>query len=376
MKTAAIKSMVFCSHLRKHSLLPLILTTALLSGCGTPPQAGFVDDYRIWQPAEIRSTPAAPAMKPVIFRNGSMSIQSGEHEVPYRLGPGDLVSIDMPEDDSGPQVMPVGPDGRLYFDLSGGVEVAGLTVEQARRTMESSLRRFRRDPAVSLVLHEARSSTYTLLGMVRNPGVYPLDRPVTLIEAIAAAGGLPPTSLTPGNAGMPDLDRSFLLRDGELIPVDFRAALLEGNQDGRIQLRERDFIHIPPAAAREVHVIGAVWRPQGVSFSNGLSLLQAVAAAGGPTPGARLRQLVLIRGSLSEPDATVVDLRAILNGTAADFMLQQGDLIFIPDHPLRSINELAWFAVSTFARTVSVNEGSRLASDRPQPVGFNLNVGL
>lgn len=352
----------------------IMLTGVGLAGCGGLPPSESGGNNAAMPPAVESTGRIEPMMKSVDFRNQLNSL-AGEGPQQYRLGPGDILSVDLIDDGIGPMHMPVGPDGRIYFDLLDGLDVNGLTVDEARERMETGLRRYSSNPQMSLGLVEARSRTYTLLGRVMNPGVFPLDTPVNLVEAVARAGGLAYSQDTGTTEDLANLSKSFLLRDGSILPVNFESVINHGEGAGNVRLQDGDFIYIPSALSTEVFVLGAVWRPRGVPFKKQISLAQALATAGGPRTGAQLGQVVIVRGALASPAVSVIDVRDIISGRSRDVLLESGDLVYVPEHPLRKVNELAWFAVTTFARTVAVNEGSRLASDRSQPVGLNIDLG-
>src|SRR5439155_12295029 len=118
-----------------------------------------------------------------------------------------------------------------------------------------------------------------LLGRLNAPGVYPMSGPMTLLEAIALAGG-PARSAPAASVGrtgltlsvtsaaedVADLRRSFVIRRGEFLPVDFHRLLREGDATQNIYLQPDDFVYVPSAAAREIYVLGSVAQPLAIAF--------------------------------------------------------------------------------------------------------------
>ncbi|HWQ91011.1 MAG TPA: polysaccharide biosynthesis/export family protein, partial [Clostridia bacterium] len=150
----------------------------------------------------------------------------------FTLGPGDRIDIDLIGETNTLTQTVVGPDGKVYFSLLPGVDVWGLTLGEAKGRMEKELARFVRDrPQVSLALRGVESKRIWILGRVQLPGVYPLQTPMTLLEAIANAGGTMSLSSYQDqsaagiNEELADLKRSFVLRQGKLLPVDFERLL-------------------------------------------------------------------------------------------------------------------------------------------------------
>ena len=82
-----------------------------------------------------------------------------------------------------------------------------------------------------------------------------------------------------------DLKRSFVLRHGKLLPVDFNRLLHEGDLSQNIYLEPDDFVYLPAATARQVYVLGAVTQPRPVPYMEGMTVAGAVASAYGTLAG-------------------------------------------------------------------------------------------
>jgi polysaccharide export outer membrane protein len=112
----------------------------------------------------------------------------------YQLGPGDEVAIRVAnQPDYTLEHARVSPGGRLYHPLLGDLEVAGLTVPQLQKLFDTELAEYLLDPKVSVELVEAHSAKIGVLGEVRQPGIIVLTRPLTVLDAIANAGGFTDT---------------------------------------------------------------------------------------------------------------------------------------------------------------------------------------
>jgi hypothetical protein len=106
-----------------------------------------------------------------------------------------------------------------------------------------------------------------------------------------------------------------------------------------------------------------------------VSLLSAIAAAGGPVPYAQFWEVAIIRGSLTNPSAASVNFRAIAKGQAPDVWLEPGDIVYVPFSPYKKIGEFADSILNQFVRTVAVNEGVRAVDPNAGPVGISIGVG-
>jgi polysaccharide biosynthesis/export protein len=109
----------------------------------------------------------------------------------YRLGPGDIIGIyiDKHPEDSVDKVT-VSPVGRVYFPLLGSLVVVGKTVPQLQEYLTNAVAEFIREPRVTLVLLEAQSAKFGVLGDVKNPGLLVMTRPLRVLDAVTMAGGI------------------------------------------------------------------------------------------------------------------------------------------------------------------------------------------
>ena len=292
----------------------------------------------------------------------------------FRLGPGDRLDIEMLGTGQEPSPVLVGPDGKIYFDLLSGVPVWGLTLSQSRDLLQKELTRFYKNPRVSITLREVHSARIWVLGRLNTPGVYPLATPMTVIDAITRAGGLYTAQFTGTTEELADLRHSFLLRHGKFMPVNFKKLIHEGEMSQNIYLEPDDFIYLPSALSTEVYVIGAVIGPRAVSFKDQVTLSSAIANARGTAPDAWLREVVIIRGSLTEPHYAVVNFLDILKGRAPEVALQPRDIVYVPDRPLGAFRNALQTVVDTFVRTVAANEGIR-AGGGTGNIGVGVSVG-
>ncbi len=109
----------------------------------------------------------------------------------YKLGPADEVAIRIVgQPDYTIEKAQVSPMGRLYHPLVGDINVAGLTLDQATERLTIEFSQYIREPRVSLSLIAANSSLVGVLGDVARPGILVMSRPMTLLDAISASGGV------------------------------------------------------------------------------------------------------------------------------------------------------------------------------------------
>src|SRR5204863_10073743 len=138
-----------------------------------------------------------------------------------------------------PVAVQVVPDGKIYYSLLPGLFVWGLSLAEGRELIEQNMAKLLRErPEIGLTLKGVGSRRIWILGNVATPGVYSLGTPVTLLEAIAAAGGVTQVPGIPGESA--DLTKSFVLRHGKPLGVDLKNLLHEGDLSQNIYLQSDD----------------------------------------------------------------------------------------------------------------------------------------
>jgi len=109
----------------------------------------------------------------------------------YRIGFGDILQIDVwKEPDASTPSMTVRPDGRVSLPMVGELPVIGLTSSELERTLTEKLGAIIRDPHVSVSIREASSHKVYVIGEVRREGAIRMTGPMTVLQALAEAGGL------------------------------------------------------------------------------------------------------------------------------------------------------------------------------------------
>lgn len=294
---------------------------------------------------------------------------------PFILGPGDQLEIELIGMPSSRTTATVGPDGKVYFHLLPGLDVWGQTLTQAKTSLEKELAQFITDPQVAVTLRAVGSKNVWMLGRVAKPGVYQMATPMTLVEAFALAGGTARSISAVTTEDLGDLRHSFVVRQGELLPVDFAKLLREGDMTQNIYLRPDDFVFVPSSLSREIYVLGAVRMPQAIPYKDNATVVSAVASAYGTIKDAYLSQVAVVRGSMSSPEMIVVDYNAIVRGQAPDFPLEPHDIVYVPLSPYRVLTKYLDMIVNTFVTTVAANEGTLLVDPNAAVISPSVNVG-
>lgn len=353
----------------KAHLITLSVCSLFLIGCQTTgPQfdARKETQAKLTEVTNLKSVAPSKRLDPSLYKYS---------EDVFTLGPGDVVDLEIAGDPTSHVTTTVGPDGKIYYNLLPGVDVWGLTLAQAKSVLEKNLSKyFRNKPQVALNLKSAESKKIWILGRVNNPGVYSLASPTTLLDAISQAGGPLSSNSTGVMEDLVDYEHSFVMRKGEVLPINFNGLLRGGDMSQNIYLRPDDFVYLPTASTKSVYVLGAVAQPRILRYSNQMSLISAVASAGGSVKYANLSQVAVVRGSLTDPKVAILDYDDVMKGKASDVLLSPGDMVYIPFRPLQSVEKYIDTILNTFARTVGANEGARVVDPTFAPVGASVGI--
>jgi len=107
----------------------------------------------------------------------------------FVIGTGDVLAVNVWKEAEISRVVPVRSDGRISLPLVGELLAGGRTPRQLEAEIKTRLKDYVSDPAVTVVVQEVKSQKFNVLGMVNHPGSFPLAKPMTVVDAIAAAGG-------------------------------------------------------------------------------------------------------------------------------------------------------------------------------------------
>lgn len=312
-------------------------------------------------------------LEPDIVQEGTYQLKSDQKELSeryferkkgnYLLAPGDRISIKVFENpDLYRTNVPIAPDGRLYYLLVDPIEAAGYSSDAVARKLEKKLEEYLIGPRVNMLLTSSESRKYLILGKVKNPGIYEIKSNLTLIQAIASAGGFMRGETDSTTIAVADLKHAFIARQGEnVLPVDFFKLVTEGDPSQNILVEPNDFIFIPSSLNQEVYILGEVNNPRAVGYSENMTLVKLIAGEagnGGYTDEAFLGNVIVLRGSLVNPEVIVVDLKKILDGQVKDIVLMPKDIVYVPARPFRFIRELSKMAVETFVRKFATSASS------------------
>ncbi len=244
------------------------------------------------------------------------------------VGPRDVLEIKVLEDASISGRVTVGDDGGIPLDVVGKVQVAGLTSTQIEAKLKALLEAdILTKATVSVQVVEFASKPISVVGAVVRPGRIGATGNTTLIQAITQAGGL-----AAGHGR-----ELYVLRTGrnglsEQVAIDIDQLMVQGRPELNIPLAPNDLVNVPLDTPIAIYVWGEVMRPGKVDFrsSQTPTLLQAIAAAGGPTDRASKR--VVIKRLVNGKEQTIkINYKEILGGKRNDEILRDNDTVYIEE---------------------------------------------
>lgn len=239
-----------------------------------------------------------------------------------KLGSGDLLEVTVYSVPELTSKVRVSNSGDVYLPLIDYVHVEGLTQEEAQALIEKRLSDggFVRSPHVTIFVSEAASQGVTVLGEVGKPGIYPDVADHKLYEVISEAGGF--------SAAASRKIAVIRRNQTEPIRIDLPRNLAD-DTSGNIDIMPGDTITVPRAPI--IYVVGDVSRPSGLLVDNGtLTVLQALALAGGTNRTAKLGDARIIRKGPTGMTETKVEVKKMLEAKTPDVTLQADDILFIP----------------------------------------------
>ena len=316
------------------------------------------------------------------IRSLSASARVKPHD--YVIGNGDLLELEVFDVKELSREVRVSQTGSIGIPLVPvRLQVAGLTEVQAEQKIAEILESngLVSHAEVSLTVKERKSKPITVVGAVGHPMVYQADRPVTLLEVLAEAGGVandagdtvivnrpaqevlpdssePPAigpetpaasspeskeSARPGPAQQsgssapsssdnspPPLDPPPL---NNTLTVNLNDLMETGDASNNIVLQAGDIVTVPHSGI--VYVLGAVGRPGGYVLANDrgkMTALKVLSLAGGLNSTAKRDHAVIVRkDAQGEQHEVAVDLKKVLARQAEDVQLQPSDILYVPD---------------------------------------------
>ena len=184
---------------------------------------------------EVSSSPGSVSVRTELDKKQIAPVKD------YVIGIDDVLAITVWKEPDLSKTIPVRPDGKITLPLVGDVQASGKTPQTLQQELHDSLAAFIAVPEVTVIVQEVKSLKFNIVGQVAKPGSYPLTKPMTVLDAIAEAGGI----------GIYAKSNSiYVLRvrpDGSSmqLPFHYKQVLKGTNLSQNVKLQSHDTIVVP-----------------------------------------------------------------------------------------------------------------------------------
>ncbi len=322
-------------------LVLLLGGAALHAQAPTPSTSGLPTGVANFPQTEETKSLPNPKEAPTVWNGASAPVNAGMPQLaatktttpmPAPIAPGDLLEISEYHTPEFRSAVRVSDAGTVTLPMIGEVKIAGMNERDAAHAVEAELlkRGMLLHPLVAVLVMAYAGQDVSVLGEVARPGVYPYTVHHRLLDLISAASGLTP------NAG--HLVNIFHQDDPKTPhPVVLDPSGTDTTGDHNPELSAGDTVEVSRAGL--VYVVGDVIRPGGfpVDPVQGLTIVQALALAWGPSQNAAVGKAVLIREQKDGRTMISLDLKRMLRGKDPDQPVEDRDIIFVPDSVAKNL---------------------------------------
>jgi polysaccharide export outer membrane protein len=159
----------------------------------------------------------------------------------YVIGPEDVLAINVWKEPEISRSVPVRPDGKISLPLVGDLTASGLTTDKLRDNIAAKLKEYISNPEVIVIVEGVKSRSFNIVGKVGKPGSYDLAKPMTVLDAIAIAGGFQEFAKS---------NKIYVLRrqaDGSrrMLPFNYKLVIKGRGLDQNVELQSGDTIVVP-----------------------------------------------------------------------------------------------------------------------------------
>ena len=160
----------------------------------------------------------------------------------YLLQPGDLLEVKVYMEENMDRTLRISANGTITFPLVGNIRVGGMSVAAAENALSKELKRYIKNPQISMLIQEYGNKTVYILGQVQKPSAVeiPPEKPLTVLEAITSVGGFTDIA-APSKVKVLRMDNG----NQKAIDVDITQITKYGNKSLDINLMPGDVVFVP-----------------------------------------------------------------------------------------------------------------------------------
>lgn len=260
--------------------------------------------------------------------------QSRDEYEDYVVGGSDILNIRVyNEPDLNQEGLRVSSDGKISFPFIGSIQAAGRTTSEIEEEITSRLvdGGYFVNPHISVKVEEYRSKKVLVMGAVKEPGSYPLEESVQVLDIISQAGDI--DSENAGTMGMLVREEKNNGQTRKLaVQIDLNELFSGSGTTENLYLEDGDVFFVPEAG--KVFIIGQVQDPGDYSLGQErLSLVEAIGLAGGFTRIAARNKVRVVRQTEDGEKTLVVNVQEITEKgrQGQDVEIQPGDIVVVPE---------------------------------------------
>lgn len=260
-----------------------------------------------------------------------------EEDPVYRMNAGDEIEIRVYDHEDLGVTTKIGPDGTIGFAFMGQVRLSKLTIAEAAEALRTGLAPYVKNPVVSVTVRNVASETATIAGACASPGLYGISSSTRLSDLYAMAGTSAVRLFNGVGVDVADLEHSFVIRKGEVLPVDFIKAIKHGDELNNIHIKRGDYVLIGQRLDSAVTICGEVKNPHKRLYEPGMGLIETLTTAGWMLD-THWKHVIIIRDGLANPRYYKVDVDGILAGKCRNVTLKSGDIVYVPKDDISEYN--------------------------------------
>jgi len=218
-------------------------TTLWMKRLGAPFLCALLSSVLAAQATTSANPPAQPAAPSTAAPTAAVDPNAAQgHDNSFVIGNDDVLAINVwKEPDVSRPAIPVRSDGKISLPLVGEVQAAGLTPLKLEQAIAAKLQNFISQPEVTVIVQQINSQKYNVLGQVGRPGTYVITNSLTVLDAIAIAGGF---------RDFAKQKSIYVLRqnaDGTQtrLPFNYKEVVKGKNPEQNVKIQPKDTIVVP-----------------------------------------------------------------------------------------------------------------------------------
>ena len=237
----------------------------------------------------------------------------------YQIGKGDVLEVSVWGVPEMSRAVTVRPDGKITLPAVGDILTDRKTPENLSKEISEKMKEYIKQPIVTVSVEQIiNNRVYITGGTVSR--VFDMSKETTLLKLLSELGDLSSV----------DLRRAYLSRNGKKINTNFYALYFDGDMSQDITLQAEDIIFIPSNQLNMIYVVGAVVQPQNLHFYEGMTVMDAILAAGGFTEFAKEGSVFVVG---KDGKKVKIDLKKVIKNKdiSANIALNPGDYVIVEE---------------------------------------------